>query len=65
MFACVHTNLLSRAQLFATPWTVTNQAPLSMGLHRQEYWSGLPLSSPGDPPNPVIKPKSPASPEAT
>ena len=33
---------LSHVQLFATPWTVARQAPLSMGLSRQEYWSGLP-----------------------
>ena len=33
-------------QLFATPWTVAHQVPLSMGFFRQEYWSGLPLSSP-------------------
>ena len=39
---------LSRFRLFATPWTVANQAPPSMGFSRQEYWSGLPLSSPGD-----------------
>ena len=38
--------LLSRAQLIATPWTAVYQAPLSMGLSRQEYWSGLPLPSP-------------------
>ena len=36
--------LLSHVQLFATPWTVALQAPLSMGFPRQEYWSGLPLS---------------------
>ena len=34
---------LSRVWLFATPWTVAYQAPLSMGFSRQEYWSGLPL----------------------
>ena len=34
---------LSRVQLFATPWTVACQAPLSMGFSRQEYWSGLPF----------------------
>ena len=39
---------LSRVQLFATPWTVAYQAPLSMGFSRQEYWSGLPSSSPND-----------------
>ena len=38
---------LSRIQLFATLWTVAHQAPLSMGFPREEYWSGLPLCSPG------------------
>ena len=33
--------LLSRVWLFATPWTVVHQAPLSMGFSRQEHWSGL------------------------
>ena len=42
----------------ATPWTVACQAPLSMGFSRQEYWSGLQLPSPGDLPNPGIKPRS-------
>ena len=51
---------LSRVPLFATPWTVTRQAPLSMGFSRQEYWSGLPFPSPGDLPDPGIKPRSPA-----
>jgi len=37
--------LLSRVQLFATPWTAAYQAPLSMGFSRQEYWSGVPLPS--------------------
>ena len=49
---------LSRVQLFATPWTVAHQAPLSMGFFRQEYWSGLPFPSPGDLPDPGIKPRS-------
>ena len=39
-----------------------SQAPLSMGVPRQEYWSGFPFPSPGDLPNPVIKPTSPVSP---
>ena len=52
--------LLSPIWLFATPWTVTLQAPLSMGLYRQEYWSGMPLPSPGDLPNPGTEPASPA-----
>ena len=51
---------LSRVQLFATPWTVAYQAPLSMGFSRQQYWSGLPFPSPGDLPDPGIKPRSPA-----
>ena len=38
--------MLSRVRLFATPWTVTYQAPPSMGFSRQEYWSGVPLPSP-------------------
>ena len=38
---------LSCVQLFVTPWTVGNQAPLSMGFSRQEYWSGLPSTPPG------------------
>ena len=37
---------LSRVRLFATPWTVAYQAPLSMGSSRQVYWSGVPLPSP-------------------
>ena len=53
--------LLSRVQLFATPWTVAYQASPSMGFSRQEYWSGLPFPSPGDLPDPGIKPGSPAS----
>ena len=43
----------------ATLWTVTHQAPPSMGFSRQEYWSGLPFPSPGDLPDPGIKPRSP------
>ena len=42
--------------LFATPWTVAHQAPLSMGFSRQEYESGLPRPSPGDLPDPAIEP---------
>ena len=41
-----------------TPWTVACQAPLSLEFSRQEYLSGLPFSSPGDLPNPSIKPVS-------
>ena len=48
--------------LFATPWTIAHQAPLSMGSPRQEYWSGLPCPPPGDLPNPGIEPTSLLSP---
>ena len=51
---------LSCVRLFATPWTVAYQAPLSMGFSRQECWSGLPFPSPGDLPDPGIEPGSPA-----
>ncbi len=49
---------LSRVQLFVTPWAVALQAPPSMEFSRQEYWSGLPFPSPGDLPDPGIKPVS-------
>ena len=52
--------VLSRVRLFAALWTVTHQAPLSMGFSMQKYWSGLPFPSPGDLPDPGIEPKSPA-----
>ena len=52
----------SRAQLFATPWTVPSQAPLSIGFSRQEHWSKLPCPSPGDLPDPGIKSMALASP---
>ena len=51
--------LLSRVQLLVTPWTVAHQAPPSMELSRQEYWNGLPFSSPGDLSDPGIEPGSP------
>ena len=55
----------SHVQLFATPWIVVHQPPLSMGFSWQEYWSGFPvlppiLPSPGNIPDPEIKPISPA-----
>ena len=49
---------LSRVRVFATPWTVTYQAPPSMEFSRQEYWSGLPFPSPGDLPHPGIESRS-------
>ena len=51
---------LSRVQLFVTPWTVAYHTPPPMGFSRQEYWSGLPFPSPGELPDPGIKPRSPA-----
>ena len=51
---------LSSVRLFTTPWTGGHQAPPSMGFPRQEYWSGLLFPSPGDLPDPGIKPGSPA-----
>ena len=51
---------LIRVRFFATPWTAAYQASPSMGFSSQEYWSGLPFPSPGDLPNPGIKPTSPA-----
>ena len=52
----------SRVQLFATPWAVARQPPLSLGFSRQEYWSGLPCLPPGDLPDPGIQPASVMSP---
>ena len=54
--------MLSRVWLFATPWTVAHQAPLSMGFLSQEYWRGLPFPPPGDLLGPGIEPASPALP---
>ena len=54
--ATIRAQSLSRVQLFATPWTVTCQTPLSMGFSRQEYWRGLPCPSPGHLPDPGIEP---------
>ena len=50
---------LSCIRLFATPWTIAHQAPLSMGFPRQEYWSGLSFPSPGDFLNSEIEPAFP------
>ena len=52
--------LLSRVRLFVTPWTVAYRASPSMGFSRQVYWSGWSFPSPGDLPDPGIKPRSPA-----
>ena len=60
--SCLLLSHSSHARLFVTHWTVVRQAPLSVGFPRQEYWSGLPFSSPGDRLNPGIEPVSPVSP---
>ena len=58
VFTCVSVCMLSHVQLFATPQTVTRQAPLSVEFSRQEYWSGFPFPTPGDLPDPGIEPAS-------
>ena len=60
LLACVLAESPSHVQLFETPQTIAHQAPLSIGSSRPEYWSGLPFPSPGDLPDPGIKPVSPA-----
>ena len=55
---CVCMSVLNHVQLFVNPWTVACQASLSMGFPRQEYQSGQPFPSPGDLPDPGIKPVS-------
>ena len=58
--SCRKKEWLRCVQLFVTPWTIACQAPLSMEFYRKEYWSGLPIPSPKDFPNPGIEPRSPA-----
>ena len=58
----VSERVFSHVWLFATLWTADPQAPLSVGFSRQEYWRRLPFPSPGDLPDPGIKPALPASP---
>ena len=50
---------LSHVRLFATPWTIAHQASPSMEFSRHEYWSGLPLPSPEDRPDPGLNPGLP------
>ena len=51
-----------QVRLFKISWSVARQAPLSMRVFRQEYWSGLPCPPPGDLPNPGLEPTSPVAP---
>ena len=55
---CVYMCVFSVVSDSAIPWTIACQAPLSMEFSRQEYWSGLPFPTPGDLPDPGIKPRS-------
>ena len=63
--SCTCGCVLSHVRLFATPWTVSHQAPLSMEFPRQAYWSGLLFPSPGDLPDPGVEPPPPVSPALT
>ena len=58
VWVCTHAQSLSCVQLFANPWTVACQAPLSVKYFKQEYWSGLPFSTPGDLSDPGMEPAS-------
>ena len=62
VWLCVCVCVLSCVRIFATPWTVTHQAPLSMQFSWQEYWSGLPFPTPEDLFYPRMEPTSLASP---
>ena len=56
----VYSSLVAKScSTLTTPRTIACQAPLSMGFPRREYWSGLPFPSPGELPDPGIKPGSP------
>ena len=59
---CVYVSHSVMSDSFETPWIIACQAPLSLGLSRQEYWSGLPFPLPGDLPNSAIEPASLVSP---
>ena len=59
--ACPCAQVLGRVQLLVTPRTVARQAPLSMGISRQECRSGFPFPSPGDLSDPGIEPAFSAS----
>ena len=59
---CAKWLCFSHVQLFATLWTVTHQAPRSMGFSMLEYWSGLPCHPSGDLPHPGVQPAFPACP---
>ena len=58
MRVCMHAQSLQSCPTLCSPMDCTHQAALSTGFFRQEYWSGLPSPSPGDLPNPGIKPEA-------
>ena len=62
MYSACMLSHFSHVQLFVTPWTVAHQAPLSMGISSQEYWSGLPCLPPGNLPDAGPEPASLMSP---
>ena len=59
---CVRAHVLSRVQLFTTPWAVAHHTPLSMEFSRQEYWNGLLFPTLGDLPDPGTETTSSESP---
>ena len=59
---CVRAKWLQSCLTVSDPIKVACQAPLSMGVFRQESWSGLPCPPPGDLPGPEIEPTSLMSP---
>ena len=62
---CVCAQSLTSVQLFAAPWIVAQQAPMTIDFSWQEYWSKLPFPTPGDFSNSGIEPESLASPALT
>ena len=58
MFICVHAKLLQSCLILCDPMDCSPPVSSSMGFSWQKYWSGLPFPSPGDLPNPGIKPMS-------
>ena len=61
VYVCMPSHF-SHIRLFGTLWIVARQTPVSIGFLKQEYWSGLPSSPPGDLPNPEVDPTSLMSP---
>ena len=61
MLGCCCCSVAQSCPTFATSWTVAYQVLLSIGVLRQQYWSGLLFPTPGDLPNPGMEPASPAS----